>query len=1400
MRYSLIFLILFYSQIFCQSTLFVKYKDVSSLRKAQDQFADQKLSINKIDERANLKTQSLSKKFGKLNSSLNRILKIEIKNSEMAKNIVGDLELNENVEYVQISSSYKIDLDPNDSLYSQQWGLQSINAPEAWDILPAESENVLLAVIDTGIDLFHPDIDGVIYKNPGEIGVDNSGNDKSSNGIDDDKNGFIDDYQGWDFVDKLDISPISPKDDFTEWDNFPADEHGHGTNISGIIAAEHNSFGIAGVGRNIKLLNLRAFDKNGIGEEDDAASAIIYAVKMGAKVINMSWGDTQFSKLLKDVVEFAYENGVILVGSSGNTSSNLPHYPSSFSEVISVGAIQENNALAAFSNFGSTVDLVAPGSQIISLGLEGTYKSVSGTSASAPFVSAAAAIISNQKMFSNEEVKQIIKSTALDLGENGWDISFGAGNLDLAKAISILSPSEIKINNPKQDYYTISDTLLINISCLSPYFSSYELHYGLGFNPDNWIKLNTGKEEYQTFKEDIYNLDISNFSDTSYTLRLLVNRIDGNTQEERSNFFIDRSIPKIITHNLFPALLNDIETIQASIVTDDPTTVKLFYRKNNSGEEFDFISLDGFSNDVNMISTKNFGFLPIEEVIGGIDHELYFQCTNQSGLSSTLKDGENYFTFKNTLSRSLISNIIKNYNLPNGRLYKEPVNINGLNENFILINENDSSSDVSIYKYSELNEFEKVNKLRNKIPVSYGDFNNDGRTDLLNLFVKNGYIDSQTDNAKVTFENSFTDSSGTFWPAYADDIDNDNNTEIIAFSSDTSITIWEVNSNFDMTEEVTLSLSGLPIGNTKPIFRSNMVLVDNFDQDPEEEIIAVDNFGRLIVFQINGNSLYELDIIIEHFFPLAANSTFSKGDFNNDGALDLAIIMKFEENVYLTPLIYLSVISIDEDNINYLFQKMLITTESNFISSFEKQYSSVKLFDVNDNGSDDLIIFAFPNAYIFEYDDDLDKMLFYQPNVNSQSIFAGDIDNNRINEIGIPNDDEIYFHEFVNDDKIVPPLVLDYYSIDSQHIYIEWKNDDNPVYLFRGTDQDNLVLYDSTSARNYMDQVIRGVTYFYSFQYYNIIDKSKISLKSFPIEIFSHQPGYFSKINVLNASSFEIIYTQPINKKSLKLNNFRIDAQLIPNSITAVSSNQILINTSVPLEEGDHSLSINYLRDIYNTPLVDTTINYTIMANNLENKFLYVINYKIIDNYNLIVNYNFRLDSLTALNKDNYSFSPNNILKHINFNDIEHKSVKITTENPFGSIGREYVLKIRNIRSSSETGFLPINSNSGSVIVLTANADNLDDIYVYPNPINSSTEPTLTFANLTKKVDIFIFSIDGVFVRKITEEDGNGGVDWNLRDENNRIIGSGIYFYKAFSLDNFGNTLQEKIGKFAVVK
>ena len=345
-----------------QTTYFIKYKSNVPMAVVESNISKQKLS-NAIGDRPvslpKFNINYLAKGLGRGDEVLGRIVKVQFSENVDEANINSMLLSDADIEYVQKSRTYHLDFIPNDSLLSQQWALKKIKAFDAWDITQG-ADTVLLAIIDTGIEYFHPDLKNKIYYNPGEMG------DKSSNGIDDDNNGFIDDYMGWDFVDRVGFPFDSTGGDYLTWDNIPLDEYGHGTLVSGTSAAETNNIsGIAGVAPNIKVLNLRSFDPGGYGEEDDAAAAILYAVKMGAKVINMSWGDYSFSYVLRDVIRYAYSQNVVLVASSGNSGSDEPHYPSGYSEVISVGNSTEQDYVASgSSNWGSTLDLVAPGTSI----------------------------------------------------------------------------------------------------------------------------------------------------------------------------------------------------------------------------------------------------------------------------------------------------------------------------------------------------------------------------------------------------------------------------------------------------------------------------------------------------------------------------------------------------------------------------------------------------------------------------------------------------------------------------------------------------------------------------------------------------------------------------------------------------------------------------------------------------------------------------------------------------------------------------------------------------------------------------------------------------------------------------------------------------------------------------
>jgi thermitase len=284
------------------------------------------------------------------------------------------------IAYAEPDSTLKVDaVVPNDRDFGRQWGLSQfsdidINAPEAWQITTGRASTIV-AVIDSGFDLSHPDLVGRVWVNPGEI---------PGNGIDDDGDGFIDDVNGWNFLGR---------------NNNVRDDAGHGTHVAGIIAARANGGGaLVGVNWQAKIMPLKFIDARGDGSLSDAVRAIYFAVNHGADVINASWGGPDASRALADAVRYAGRKNVVFVTAAGNESANndsVPSFPANFrfDNVLSVAAVDQNGRLAGFSNFGRrTVDIAAPGVGIRST-VPGGYATMSGTSMATPFVTGVVSLL-----------------------------------------------------------------------------------------------------------------------------------------------------------------------------------------------------------------------------------------------------------------------------------------------------------------------------------------------------------------------------------------------------------------------------------------------------------------------------------------------------------------------------------------------------------------------------------------------------------------------------------------------------------------------------------------------------------------------------------------------------------------------------------------------------------------------------------------------------------------------------------------------------------------------------------------------------------------------------------------------------------------------------------------------
>lgn len=322
---------------------------------------------------------------------------------------------------------------PNDTLLSQQWGLNNtgqsggaagadIRAFELWNIIEG-AEGVLVAVLDSGLNFSHPDLLNIAWINPGEL---------PNDGIDNDQNGKVDDDRGWNFVSN---------------NNNPTDDQGHGSHVSGIIAAHrNNSLGIAGVLNAVRILPCKILNAANSGFTSDLIAATTYARLLGAPIMNMSLQNYPYSSALDTEFTACQTAGILLVICAGNQGANndiTPNYPSSYPHpnILSVGNHSRNDVRWAGSfnpsNYGSTrVDLFAPGRDIVSTVLGSSYESWTGTSMSAPFVTAVAAALKyTNPHWSADQIKNAVMSS-VTLSTNYAGLCVSGGRLNAARAIA----------------------------------------------------------------------------------------------------------------------------------------------------------------------------------------------------------------------------------------------------------------------------------------------------------------------------------------------------------------------------------------------------------------------------------------------------------------------------------------------------------------------------------------------------------------------------------------------------------------------------------------------------------------------------------------------------------------------------------------------------------------------------------------------------------------------------------------------------------------------------------------------------------------------------------------------------------------------------------------------------
>ena len=312
------------------------------------------------------------------------------------ENFIEAVTRKDHVKYAERNVTYETQATPSDPQFDQQYAPQQVKSDQAWDTTFGDSA-VTIAVVDTGAQYDHPDLQGNYASNP-----------------------------GYDFVDG----------DSDPYPDVPSDEY-HGTHVSGCAAAVvDNGTGVAGQG-NSSLINGRALDESGSGSTSDIADAVEWAADQGADVINMSLGGGGYTSTMKNAVSYAYDQGSLIVCAAGNDGTSSVSYPAAYSECMAISAVDSSERLASFSNYGSEIELCAPGVDVLSTTTEtrGSYEQLSGTSMATPVASGVAGLtLARWSSLSNADLRAHLKNTAEDVGLT--TDQQGSGQVDAYAAVT----------------------------------------------------------------------------------------------------------------------------------------------------------------------------------------------------------------------------------------------------------------------------------------------------------------------------------------------------------------------------------------------------------------------------------------------------------------------------------------------------------------------------------------------------------------------------------------------------------------------------------------------------------------------------------------------------------------------------------------------------------------------------------------------------------------------------------------------------------------------------------------------------------------------------------------------------------------------------------------------------
>ncbi len=1282
------------------------------------------------------------------------------------------LESQNIIDFFEPVGHFKIELESNDSLVAEQWYLDKINLAPAWQITKGDPE-IIVGVIDTGIDYLHPDLEQAIWVNSAEDLNNNGRLDEADlNNIDDDGNGFVDDVIGWDFTD---APRFADGGDFKDPDNQPMDEFGtgHGTQVAGLIAAtDNNEMGIAGIAPGVKIMNLRAGTATGYLEEDDVARAVLYAVENGARIINMSFGDTALSRFLRDIIKYAHGQGVVIVSSAGNSATDEIHFPSGLVETIAVGASTETDGLAGFSSFGNTIDLVAPGTNIISTAVGGKYNAVNGTSFSAPIVSAVSALILSQNpQLGPGQVRNILKTSAEDILFSGWDEFSGSGRVSALKALNIPYGGVLEIFSPVQNRTTAENLLAVLGSAAHPDLIKTTIEFGLGKLPTTWNQL-TVLEGRQVVNDTLAVLNASLLPDTVITIKVVMDLFNAQKDEIHTTFSIDRSPPEITDVNIVPLWDGLNSSMLVTFETDDICTSRLMIRQSES---------DNYEAVASPYESKSHRIKVNKQQFSGLVR-FYIEAQNVSQLKSRSDNaGKNFqFALDDEFIWTEFTEV--SWQLPAGYMLDRFTDFDHDGNKEIVISrydENSAFGPIEIYEFNNGRFDLRLKTGFTAIPRAAGDVDEDGKSDLLLGLGQYSFILEAKDLNSFPTELVWQDTTG-FWAAAYADLDNDGKNEIIGRIENEYI-IRENTADNSFAEIARLVN---PTSGQNRLGVPKVELVD-LNNDGIDELLFGDNDKDLIVFTSSGDNQFEVFSTGETIHLNSSEMISSDGNGQIFTATHTSDDLNFEHEFDAR---YWS--------IQFFSHSASTLISSDTINTFG--FSATKDFDsglkyARFDDRDLLFASFFPELFIFEKINNIWIPVWINDQARSNTVLIGDLDKD--------GNDEFYLNDgsniiaFTNSQKKRPvtPYFFSASPLDSLRIILEWPSIENADHynIYRGKDIADLTFWTNSVTLSIVDtseytgqKLFYGVTtvdssFEISESFFSKIDSAQTAIppKAYGIEFKNDRQLfiYFDSTIVLNQENRTTVKKLSNDElaSSVILNNsgksllVSFDSGFIENEQDTLLIENIFGNTFVPVDARFNKIPFSY------SPAFPTP---------------YVVKSTWISESKMKIDFSEPM-AVSATKPLSFLIEPSGKTQAVEFDSSAISMIVTFDDNTFlGASGKKSYLLLDGLSSSKGVAL-----KDGDAISLYRESTNLDALLVYPQPIKPRHNE-LVFSHLpVGEVKIRIFTINGLPIRTIEGQTSYGGIRWDLKDDVGEKVASGLYIFTL----NWQN--KTKLGKIVVV-